>query len=849
MHLYNIDSPNTSLTFWVLTRLFEALILLSAPYMRNYKFNPIKLSFLFSIFTLGIITLAMNNPLTLFIKEEGLTHLKIIFEYIIISILLLSIYITRKHIKEFHKNINDAITLSIILTILSELSFTMYTDIYGIMNVIGHVLKFLSFWILLQAIIKSSLKDPFSLMQKGASSYNAVPIPSVVVDEKGIIRQVNSAAMSYLQMSENTILGQSNHQVFHPKNLEVSECPICQAIEEKNYIQEYEIEDTRTHTFTEYSLSPIHSDLEQTQGLVQISVDTTQKRKLQRTMLEQYQLLQNIVNTVPIRIFWKNANGIYMGANNLFLQDAKLNSIEELIGKNDFEMIWSETDAQAYRDDDIYVMETDTPKLQFEETQTNDKGETIILSTSKVPLRNSNGEIIGILGTYEDISHKRNMEYQILQQAKTLQYQATHDTLTALPNRMLFHDRLEHAIKRAKRNHNSFALLFIDLDQFKQINDSLGHHAGDDVLKIIAKRLKNAIRETDTLARLGGDEFVIIADNNANIDDLSTLAQKIINTTTQNIMIKEQSVYLSSSIGICIYPQDSTNGENLLKYADAAMYKAKEEGRNNFQFYSKDMTIKAMRIVQIQSKLKDAIEHENFVVYYQPQVDAYNGTIIGLEALVRWPNKDGTLISPLDFIPLAEDTGLIVELDRIVMKKALTQIALWKQEGIFKGSISLNLAMKQLQKDDFISFLQELITTTKLAPQDIELEITEGGLMHKPEESIEKLNALKALNIKISIDDFGTGYSSLAYIKKLPISKIKIDKSFVRDIPEDHDDVSIVKAIIALSESLDLDILAEGVETKEQLNFMLEHGCRSIQGYFYSEPMSATQTKKFLESF
>ncbi|MCD6191445.1 MAG: EAL domain-containing protein [Sulfurimonas sp.] len=849
MNLYDITTANTTLTFWVLTRVFEASILLTAPFMRHINFSTLKISFSLGILTLGITFLAFLSPLELFITGEGLTNLKINLEYLIVFMLLITLYINRQYIKEFNKTINYAVSLSIILTILSELSFTFYTDMYGVINFVGHILKFLSFWVILQAIIKTSLSEPFSLMQKGASTYNNIPVPAVVVDERGIIRQVNQAALSFIAKDESDIIGKSNHTILHPKNLSYNKCPICQAIKAQEYIKEYEIKDTQRNTFTEYSLSPINYKDDEAIGVVQISVDTTQKRKLQRAMTNQYKLLQNIVNTVPIRIFWKDYDGKYLGANNLFLEDAKLKSEDDIIGKDDFEMVWGETEGQLYRDDDLEVMNTDTPKLHFEELQTNDEGNTTVLSTSKVPLKDVEGRIIGLLGTYEDITNRRNMENKIIEQSETLKHQATHDALTLLPNRLLFTDRLENTILKAKRNSNEFAVLFLDLDQFKQINDSLGHHIGDEILVTIAKRLKKTIREGDTLARLGGDEFTIIIDNYKSLSIISTLSQKIIDCTTQVIEIKDHKLYVTSSIGISLYPRDSEDAQNLLKFADAAMYKAKDEGRNNFQFYSDDMTKKAMQRVTMQTNLSEAIKEENFKVYYQPQIDTKTNTVSGLEALVRWQDKDGNFIPPSEFIPLAEETGMIIELDRVVMKKALSQLEIWRREDVFNGTLSLNLAMKQLQRDDFVEFITDTLKDKNYSAGSIELEVTESGLMQKADESIERLNTLKSLGIKISIDDFGTGYSSLAYIKKLPISKIKIDRSFVSDIPEDKDDVSIVKAIIALAKSLELEILAEGVETKEQNEFMIEHDCHLIQGYYHAKPMSSSDTEKFLKSF
>jgi diguanylate cyclase (GGDEF)-like protein len=429
--------------------------------------------------------------------------------------------------------------------------------------------------------------------------------------------------------------------------------------------------------------------------------------------------------------------------------------------------------------------------------------------------------------------------HEIKKQKDILYEQAHHDALTGLPNRILFNDRLEHGIEVAKRHKMQLALFFIDLDHFKQINDSLGHQIGDRVLVVVTERLKAKIRKEDTLARLGGDEFTIIIEDLKNIQDVSLLANKILKVLTQPIHIEGHTLYISCSIGISFYPQDDTDANNLVKYADTAMYKAKEEGRNNFQFYSSEMTALALERVIMEANLRQALKKEEFILYYQPQVNAKSGKLTGLESLIRWQHPGMGLISAVKFISLAEETGLIVEIDQWVMKRAMKQISKWYKEGLEPGMLSLNLSMRQLGSDDFIQILQENMRAIDFKPEWLEFEVTEGQVMKKPEESIIKLEQISNMGIKIVIDDFGTGYSSLAYLKRLPVDKLKIDQSFVEGVPDDNEDVSIVKAIIALAKSLRLEYVAEGVETNAQKEFLLENGCENMQGYYYGKPMSA----------
>jgi diguanylate cyclase (GGDEF)-like protein/PAS domain S-box-containing protein len=450
--------------------------------------------------------------------------------------------------------------------------------------------------------------------------------------------------------------------------------------------------------------------------------------------------------------------------------------------------------------------------------------------------------------TWKDIDDRKHAEQALLQQKNDFDYQAHHDVLTNLPNRILFNDRLEQAMLKSERSKKSVALFFMDLDRFKQINDSLGHEVGDDVLKIVAERITSVIRKEDTLARLGGDEFTIIMENVSAEDDAAYLAQKILNILALPIEIDGHTFYLSGSIGISLYPQDGLESHNLLKYADAAMYKAKEENGNNYQFYSAKMTEQVFEHVVMEANLRKALEHEEFVVFYQPQINGRDDSLIGMEALVRWIHPKEGMVSPAKFIPLAEETGLIVDLDLWVMKTGMKQMASWYAAGLNPGVLALNLSIKQLQNKAFFSILQESLQETGCKPEWLEFEVTESQIMKNPEATVLLLNKFSTMGIELAVDDFGTGYSSLSYLKRLPIDKLKIDQAFIQDLPDDDEDVGISKAIIALAKSLNLKVIAEGVETKEQKAFLLEHGCENIQGYFYSKPIPALEMyAKFLK--
>jgi len=438
-----------------------------------------------------------------------------------------------------------------------------------------------------------------------------------------------------------------------------------------------------------------------------------------------------------------------------------------------------------------------------------------------------------------EIQKRREME-------KELEHQAYHDALTKLPNRSLFIDRLDQALKLAHRNHTILAVLFLDLDNFKEINDSLGHAAGDQVLIEIAHRLNANLREMDTIARLGGDEFTLIVSDFKDVQFIHEVVLKLFNILQQSININDQELYATSSIGISIYPDDGETAETLLRNADAAMYMAKESGRNSFEFYTHDMTERAFERVLMETNLRRAIEQQEFIIYYQPQYDASTQEINGMEALLRWQHPEMGMVSPGKFIPVAENTGLIIELDRWVMQTATKQFCQWYQSGLQPGKLSLNMATKQLEQKDLLDYIKTTLGQSRCKPDWISFEITESQIMKDPEKAVSLLQEISELGIEIAVDDFGTGYSSLTYLKRLPVDKLKIDRAFINELPHDDEDIAIVRAIIALSKSLNLSVIAEGVENQQQVDFLISENCEEIQGFFFAKPMPADKIEALL---
>lgn len=428
-----------------------------------------------------------------------------------------------------------------------------------------------------------------------------------------------------------------------------------------------------------------------------------------------------------------------------------------------------------------------------------------------------------------------------------LEFLAHYDSLTGLPNRALFRDRLAHAIARADRDNQMLALMFIDLDRFKTVNDTLGHDIGDQMLKKVAERLRACIREEDTAARLGGDEFTVILENIAAPEDASGVAQKIIDELSPPFDLHGNEAFITASIGIGIYPTDNTDLDCLLRNTDTAMYNAKETGRNNFQFYSEEMNIKALGRMELENSLRHALERDEFVLYYQPKVDLTTGQTSSMEALLRWVHPKRGIVSPIEFIPLLEETGLINQVGDWLIHAACLQNKIWMDAGFPPMRVAVNLSARQFQHNDLLQHVSRALEDSGLDGDFLELEVTESLLMQNPEYVLDVLNKMGALGvIRIDIDDFGTGYSSLSNLKHFPISTVKIDQSFIEGIPNDNEDVAIVTAVIAMAKSLNLKVIAEGVENEEQLALLCELGCDEVQGFFFSRPLPAEGFAKWL---
>ncbi|KND59323.1 diguanylate cyclase/phosphodiesterase (GGDEF & EAL domain) with PAS/PAC sensor(s) [Candidatus Burkholderia verschuerenii] len=688
-------------------------------------------------------------------------------------------------------------------------------------------------------------------------------------------------------------------------------------------------------------------------GIFMLANDVTDRINAEAEARRSNEMLEAVIDNIPQRVFWKNRESRYLGCNNAFSRDAGLAYNEQVIGRTDHDLPWHAL-AGVVRADDEEVMSTTVPKMHYErDIVMGDTLRTVV--TSKMPLMDGEGQIIGVLDSYHDITDNKRAELALRLQSRALdasvnailitgvvnganiieyanpafrritgyepsevigcdcrflhgddgaqeglssirralssnletsvvvrnyrkdgalfwnqlfvapvpnaqgltthhigivndvtdlmnyqeqlEYQANYDGLTRLPNRNLLRDRLQHAIETARRRESRIAVVFMDLDGFKNVNDSLGHSVGDRLLAVIAERLARSARTSDTVARHGGDEFVIVLPDLTDEAGLIAWMERTRAAISEPVMIDDTELYVGCSMGASLFLQDGDDAETIMKKADLAMYRAKDMGRNNYQFYQPEMNATVGARMNLERRLRRALRDGEFLLHYQPQVDMASRQIVGVEALVRWHDPEQGLVSPASFIPVAEESGLIGPLSEWVLREACRQNKAWQDAGLPAARVSVNLSARHFQQRDIASLVTSVLDETGLEPRFLELELTESAIMRNAEEAVSMLEELSSLGIGIAIDDFGTGYSSLSYLKRFPVHRLKIDRSFVADIGSCDDDETITSAIIALAHSLEMQVIAEGVETSAQHEFLRERDCDEMQGFYFSRPM------------
>jgi len=578
-----------------------------------------------------------------------------------------------------------------------------------------------------------------------------------------------------------------------------------------------------------------------------------QNKKILEQLSDSERLHRYLVDTSPDIIYILDSDGHFTFINE---------RIESLLGFNKNELAGKHYSVMIHHDDlekakyvfnERRVGERASKNIEMR-LQCRDGGAPRYFDTRTIPIelssmgiyehnKNENQSRQTYLGTYgvaRDITERKIAE-------ETINFQAYHDLLTKLPNRALLRDRLSLAIAHAKRSNEMLAVMFLDLDRFKNINDSLGHMIGDELLQQVSVRLKECLREGDTLARFGGDEFTLLLPKvSERREDVSLIAEKIISILKQPFIIDCHELYVSASIGVSMFPQDGTNMESLIKNADVAMYHVKGQGKNNYQFYSNDMNTPYYQKLSLDTGIHRALENNEFSLVYQPQVNLKTGDIVGVEALLRWHDPEHGDISPSEFIPFAEETGLIITIGEWVLNTALSELKRWRNSGVPNIRMSINMSARHLADDNVVETINNILAKNNLPGSCLEIEITENAIMSDMESIVRKLKELSSRGVTIAIDDFGTGYSSLSYLHKLPIQTLKIDRAFLKESRFTHDDHTIVETIVAMAKGLNLNVIAEGIETQKQFEYLRDLKCNEAQGFLFGKPLSAELVMQML---
>lgn len=655
-----------------------------------------------------------------------------------------------------------------------------------------------------------------------------------LLDKRRHLVRANQAFYRMINTDPAHSVGRVINELIHPDGEKIP-CPVCLAqVEQRDdiIIMERDHPDNPLDCPTEFTVRMIRDK----NGVVTGIVMKLHDLRLSRQIAQRHRLSTTVFESTAEGIFVTNISGVIVDANQ---------SVEKITGYTRNEIIGQKASIlkSGHHHEDFYreIWQTirETGCWQGEIWNRHKDGEVYPEWMTISSVFNDQGKTNNYVAMFSDIS-------AIKQSQKQLEHQAHYDALTELPNRLLLNARLNHALKHAQRNNTILAVIFLDLDNFKHINDSMGHTVGDQLLQEIARRLQQPLRQDDTVARIGGDEFVLLLENIDKPENIISLVEELMCSLNKHLELSGQAIHITASIGISVYPRDGKDAATLLSNADAAMYGAKEEGRNTYQFYTQELTSNAYERVFLKSNLHRALDCNELYLLYQPQINLNSGLLIGVEALIRWRHPDLGTISPAKFIPEAEECGLIHPVGQWVLDTACAQAKKWLDQGFDFGQISVNLSGRQLQRGNTSDDVMKSLEKSQLPADKLELEITENFIIRDADRAIDELNKLREHGVLLAIDDFGTGYSSLSHLKRLPIHKLKIDQSFVRDLSTDDNDLAIANAIIAMGNSLHLTVIAEGIETKQQANLLKEAGCQQGQGYLYSPPITADEMEILL---
>ena len=964
------NNPEKSINLWLMARAVVAVVLFIVVLRPNISGRTFRHRYL-SLF--ATLTIAASVCYLIIFHQgllphtykagEGLTAYKITFEYLVAFVHIVTAVLLGFRMKRPLPYNAAMLFQALCIMIASEFFFTRYRDIDDTDIFIGHVFKTVAYVFLYRAIYIEAIELPYNLLAKAKREVqflaDSVPVLIAQFDEGKRFRFINKPYAQLLGFHPLALIGRPCAEVMDSTTFGTMNPYMDRALagESCSFELAREVPGDAKKILL-YRLEPQRVQNRRIDGFIVAISDISELNESIEAARRSNELIHSIIENVPVSIFWKDKTLQYLGCNTLFAKEAGIESPQSIVGKSDFDLVWKEQ-AEGYRKDDQLVIDSGEARLNIVEPQTRSDGKVKWLMTSKVPLRDRDGEIIGVLGVYSNITEIRdtelelrklsqavsqsphvvfitdaerrieyvnqafteitgftrtqaigktprllksdktpdsvykslydhlgrgetwrgelinktesNMEYiasviispirqqdgtitnyLCIQENITLQKQAQQhieklahfDQLTGLPNRELLQHRLRQAIISAHQTNGSFALMFVDLDHFKNINDSLGHNVGDQVLICIADRIKRNSRDEDTVSRVGGDEYILVLPHTDKAG-ATQVAKKIIEAVSQPMKIEGYELVITPSIGIAFYPDQGLDFATLSKNADTAMYHAKQSGRNGYFCYNPSMQEHTARLLMLESALRHALELNQLEIHYQPQVSIRTGEIVGAEALLRWYHPELGAISPAEFIPVAESGGMINPIGEWVIRKVCEQMRLWFDGGMPPITLAVNLSAVQLRQGHIGETITDILDKFSLPYHCLELELTEAVAMSNYEAAIALMNRLSDKGVQISIDDFGTGYSSLSYLKRFSISRLKIDRSFINDSLNSPEDKAIICAIIKMASTLGIKTLAEGVETEQQLSFLIQEGCDEIQGYYISQSLPARDFEKF----